>query len=144
MTSPPKASTTQIDALVAAANDIRVGPAYADADLIILNPTDWLTIRTLKTTFNSYILDPNDPNTLSGVDNIFGIRVVTSTQCPEGTGIVLDSKIAATVWMRQGMEILSNQFGDWAFSHNAWQYRAEERFGLGLQYPKAVCVVTAL
>lgn len=64
-------SDTQIDVLVEAANDIRVGSSYADADLIILNPSDWLTIRRLKTTFNSYILDPTDPNTLGGVDNIF-------------------------------------------------------------------------
>jgi HK97 family phage major capsid protein len=77
---------TQIDTLVEAANDIRVGSAYADADLIILNPSDWVTIRRLKTTFNSYILDPNDPNTLGGVDNIFGIRVVTSMSCRKSIG----------------------------------------------------------
>ena len=30
----------------------------------------------LKTSFNSYVLDPNDPSTLGGIDNIFGYRVI--------------------------------------------------------------------
>jgi HK97 family phage major capsid protein len=120
------------------------GPAYADADLCILNPADWTAIRLIKTSFGSYVLDPNGPNTLGGIDNIFGIRVVTSTQMPQGTCVVMDSKVAATVWMRMGMEILSNQFGDYEFQHNAWAFRGEERFGLGVQYPKAVCVITGL
>ncbi|HWS92501.1 MAG TPA: phage major capsid protein [Mycobacterium sp.] len=135
---------TQIDTLVKAANDIRVGGAFADADLIILHPTDWLTIRTLKTTYGSYVLDVNDPNQLGGIDNLFGIRLATSTQCTLGKAVVMDSKIAATVWMRQGMEILSNQWGDWEFQNNAWTYRAEERFGLGVQYPLAICLVSGL
>lgn len=105
--------------------------------------SDW-AYRLIKTSFGSYVLDPNDPNTLGGIDNIFGIRVVTSTQCPQGTAVVLDSKIAATVWMRMSMEILSNQFGDYEFQHNEWAFRAEERFGLGVQYSKAICVITGL
>jgi HK97 family phage major capsid protein len=134
---------TQIDALVEAANKIRVGGAYADADLIILHPTDWTAIRRLKTTLGSYILDPNDPNTLGGVDNIFGIRVITTTQCPAGQAVVLDSKIAVTVWFRLGMEILSNPFGS-GFETNEWVYRGEERFGLGVQYENALCLVDGL
>jgi len=42
------------------------------------------------------------------------------------------------------MEILSNQMGDWAFSHNAWVLRGEERVAYGLIRPTAVCVVTGL
>ena len=137
-------SDTQIDVLVEAANDVRVGSSYADADLIILNPTDWLTIRRLKTTFNSYILDPNDPNTLGGVDNIFGIRVVTSTQCPAGKAVVMDSKIAATVWIRDAMEVMANPYGDWEFQNNAVTFRGEERLGIGVQYPAAICLVSGL
>jgi len=109
-----------------------VGRAYTDTDLIILNPSDWLTIRRLKTTFGSHVVDPNDPNPLGGVDNIFGIRVVTSTQCPAGKAAVLDSKIGATVWIREAMEVMANPYGDWEFQNNAVTYRAEERFGIGL------------
>jgi hypothetical protein len=47
-------------------------------------------------------------------------------------------------WTRMGMEILFNQYGDWAYQHNAVQYRAEEPVAIGVQYPKAVAVVTGL
>jgi capsid protein len=74
---------TIVDTVLEAVTDIRVGGAYARADLILLHPNDWLAMRKLKTSFGSYVLDPNDPNTLGGIDNIFGIRVVTSTQVPQ-------------------------------------------------------------
>jgi hypothetical protein len=61
-----------------------------------------------KTTFNSYVLEPNDPNTLGGIDNIFGIRVVTSTQVPLGSAAVEDSKIAVNIFRRWGLEIMAN------------------------------------
>jgi hypothetical protein len=57
---------------------------------------------------------------------------------------VLDSKIAATVWIREAMEVVANPHGDWEFQNNAGTYRAEERFGIGVQYPKAICLVDRL
>ena len=66
---------------------------------------------------------------LAAFENIFGVRVVTTTKCPQGTAIVMDSKIACFAWTRMGMEILSSQFGDYAFQHNAWQFRGEEHRG---------------
>jgi hypothetical protein len=98
----------------------------------------------LKTTFNSYVLRPDDPNSIAGIDNVFGVRVLATPQCPVDKAVVLDTKIAGTVWVRTGMEILSNWQGDFAFTHNAWAFRAEERIGLGIQYPAAVLVVDGL
>ena len=103
---------TIIDCVLEAANDVRVGGAYAQADLILLSPSDWLAMRKLKTTFSSYVLDPSDPNTLGGIDNIFGIRVVTSTQVPQGSAAVLDSKIAVNIFRRWGLEIMANPYAD--------------------------------
>jgi hypothetical protein len=65
-------------------------------------------MRKLKTTFNSYVLDPNDPNTLGGIDNLFGIRAVVSTQVPQGQAAVLDSKIAVNIFRRWGLEIMAS------------------------------------
>jgi hypothetical protein len=132
---------TVIDTILEAATDIREGAAYAQADLILLNPADWLTIRKLKTTFNSYVLDPNDPNTLGGIDNIFGIRVVVSTEVPQGSAAVLDSKIAVNIFRRWGLEIMANPYSDTAFEYNQIAHRAETRFALGVIYPKAICLV---
>ena len=135
---------TIIDCVLEAANDVRVGGAYAQADLILLSPSDWLAMRKLKTTFSSYVLDPSDPNTLGGIDNIFGIRVVTSTQVPQGSAAVLDSKIAVNIFRRWGLEIMANPYADSAFEHNQIHYRGETRFALGVIYPEAICLVTGL
>ena len=132
---------TTIDTVLEAVTDIRVGGAYAQADLILLHPNDWLQMRKLKTSFNSYVLDPNDPNTLGGIDNIFGIRVVVSTEVPQGSAAVLDSKIAVNIFRRWGLEIMANPFSDQAFEYNQIAYRAETRFALGVIYPQAICLV---
>jgi HK97 family phage major capsid protein len=132
---------TVIDTVLEAVTDIREGGAYAQADLILLHPADWLAMRKLKTTFNSYVLDPNDSNTLGGIDNLFGIRVVVSTQVPQGHAAVLDSKIAVNVFRRWGLEIMANPYADSAFEFNQIHYRAETRFGLGVIYPAAICLV---
>jgi HK97 family phage major capsid protein len=124
---------TVIDTVLEAVTDIR--------DLILLNPADWLAMRKLKTTFNSYVLDPNDPNTLGGIDNLFGIRVVVSTQVPQSHAAVLDSKIAVNIFRRWGLEIMANPYADSAFEYNQIHYRAETRFALGVIYPEAICLV---
>lgn len=132
---------TTIDTVLEAVTDIREGGAYAEADLILLHPTDWLQMRKLKTSFNSYVLDPNDPNTLGGIDNLFGIRVAVSTQVPQHNAAVLDSKIACNVFRRWGLEIMANPYSDSAFEYNEIHYRAETRFALGVIYPEAICLV---
>ena len=85
-------SDTPIDALQLAFNDLRVGPAFATADLVALHPTTWSAIRRAKTTFNSYILSP-DPST-GQVESIFGVTVVVNTMIPAGTAIVFDTSQA--------------------------------------------------
>jgi HK97 family phage major capsid protein len=133
---------TLIDTLLEAVTDIREGSAYAQADLILVNPVDWLAIRKIKTTFNSYVLDPNDPNTLGGIDNLFGVRVAQSTQVPTGHAAVLDSKIAVNVFRRWGLEVMANPYADSAFEFNQIHYRAETRFaGPAVIYPDAICLV---
>ena len=140
----PGRFNTPIDCVLEAINDIRVGNSYANADLIILNPSDWTLMRKIKTTFNSYVLDPNDPNTLGGIDNLFGVRVITSTQCPAGSGVVIDSKIAVNIFRRWNLEVTANPWADSAYGTNAIIYRGETRFGLGVVYPTAICNLTGL
>jgi HK97 family phage major capsid protein len=132
---------TVIDTILEATTALRVGGAYAEADLILLHPTDWLAMRKLKTSFNSYILDPNDPSQLGGIDNLFGYRVVVSTEVPLHSAAVLDSKIACNVFRRWGLEIMANPYSDGAFEYNEIHYRCETRFALGVVYPEAVCLV---
>jgi hypothetical protein len=97
---------TEIDVLVSATNELRVGPAYCVADLIILNPSDWDYIRKQKNSFR-FFLSATEPNLIARIDSIFGTRVVTTTTMPQGTGLVIDTRIAVLAWTCLGMEILS-------------------------------------
>ncbi len=139
-----KGSDTRIDALVKAANDLRVGGAFATANLILMHPTTWTAIKTQKDNQGRYVLALNQPNDLGSVDNLFGTKVIVNTKVPEDIGIVMDTSIAVLAWTRLGLELTFNWQGDSEFRHNALTYRLEERIGIGVQYPKAICLVDGL
>ena len=123
-------------------NDLRVGPAFATADLVALHPTTWNAIRREKTTFGSYILSP-DPST-GQVESIFGVTVVVNTFVPAGTAIVFDTSQAVLAWTRLGMTMGVNQFGDTEWTNNLVSFRVECREAIGVRRPSAVVTVTGL
>jgi HK97 family phage major capsid protein len=139
---PP--SVTEIDVLRSAVMDLRQGPEFCVADLIILSVQDWDYISKLKTTQNQYVLSSVTPNDIGYVDNLFGTRVISTSTMPQGKALVLDTRIAVLAWTRLGMEILSNQFDTYSWQQNAWSFRGEERIAIGVQYPKAMNIVTGL
>lgn len=135
---------TEIDTILEAATDIRVGAAYANADLLIVNPQDWLSLKRIKTTFDSYVLNQNDPGELGGIDHLFQLRVAETTSIPQGTALVLDTSIAVNIFRRWGLTVEVNPFAGAQFIANQLLVRAETRLGVGCIYPKAVCKVTNL
>lgn len=135
---------TAIDALVDAITDIRVGSSYAVADLIILNPEDWNAIRRIKNTLGSFVLNADQAMSVGEVDNVFGVPASQTTKCPVGKAVVLDTKIAVLAFLRMGLEIMFNPYGDWAFQHNAVQWRGEIRETIGVAYPSAINLVSNL
>lgn len=114
-----------------AINDIRVGNAYATVDLVIMSPLDWTLTKRIKNTLGNYVLNADQAMQVGEVDNIFGVPVAQTTKIPEGTAIVLDSKIAVLAFLRMGLEIMFNLYGDWAFQNNAVQFRGEIRETIG-------------
>jgi HK97 family phage major capsid protein len=138
----PMATDTPIDAIQKAFNDLRIGPAFATADLVALHPTTWNAIRRVKNTLGSYILSP-DPST-GQVESLFGVTVVQSTKVPAGTGIVFDTSQAVLAWTRLGLTMGVNQFGDTEWVNNTVSFRVEERIAIGVRRPSAVCTVTGL
>jgi HK97 family phage major capsid protein len=135
---------TVIDVIVDAINDIRVGNAYASADLVIMNPWDWTLTKRIKNTLGSYVLNANEAMQVGEVDNIFGVPVAQTTKMPEGTAIVLDTKIAVLAFLGMRMEIMFDPYGDWAFQNNAVQFRGEIRETIGVAYPAAINIVSNL
>lgn len=131
-----------MDAIEQAINDLRVGPAFAVADLLVLSPGDWSKLRRAKDTQGRYLIAP-DP-TAEEASTIFGLPVVATTTCPAGTGLVAAAQVGVQVWIRQGMTVESSPHADGSFTTNRTTFRAEERLARGTPRPSALCKVTGL
>jgi HK97 family phage major capsid protein len=134
---------TVINALVKACNDLRIGTAFANADLIALHPSTWTKIKTQVDTAGRYLLNINAEQ-VGAIDNVFGVPVLTNTKIPIGTAIVFDTRIAIKAWTRMSLEMMVNPYGDAEFGSNAIAFRCEERIAIGLTRPTAINVVTGL
>jgi HK97 family phage major capsid protein len=133
-----------LDTLIQACNDIRVGPAFASASLIGLHPSTWDYLKRTKTTTDAFVLAVMDPGSIGSLDNLFGVKVITNTFIPEGTGVVLDTSLAAKYFVRQALTIDMNPWGDTEWTTNQISFRAEMRSVLAVLRPPAVCIVTGL
>jgi hypothetical protein len=93
-------------------------------------------------------LNPNDPNAIGDLDNVFGCRVITNTYVPAGTAIVMDTKKAVLRWVRSGFRLEINSFGGDSSTNyrtqNAVRFRGELREQIGVQYPAAINILTGL
>ena len=137
-------SDTPVDALRKSFNDLRVGSAFAHADLVVLNPTTWAEIQLQKADNGLYLLNPIDPNSIGSLNDIFGVKVVTNTYCPAGSAVVLDTSKAVLAWTRQSWSMEINQYGTNEFNENYVTFRTEGRFAIGVMYPTAINLVTGL
>lgn len=137
-------SDTPVDALRKSFNDLRVGSAFAHADLVVLNPTTWAEIQLQKADNGLYLLNPIDPNSIGSLNDIFGVKVVTNTYCPAGSAVVLDTSKAVLAWTRQSWSLEVNQYGTNEFNENYVTFRTEGRFAIGVMYPTAINLVTGL
>lgn len=134
---------TAIDDVLNAANDIRLGSSYASADLAILNSSDWLGIRRIKSSQGLYVLDRNDPGQLGGIDHLFQLRVASTTSIPQGTALILDTN-GVNIFRRWALEVQVNPYSGDEFKANQLVVRAETRFGVACLYPHMVSKLTGL
>lgn len=137
-------SDTPIDCLRKAFNDLRVGSAFATASVVAMHPTTWADLQLQKATNGLYLLNPNDPNAIGNLNDIFGVKVVQNTWIPAGTAIVADTSKAVLAWTRQSMTLDINQYGTNEFNENYVTFRVEGRYAIGVQFPAAINIVTGL
>lgn len=105
------------------------------ADAIMLNPTDWWTMRLAKDTQGRYLL--GDPG-MDIAPNLFGVPVVASTAVTADTVLVASLRMAGTFYNREGVVIdMSESDGD-NFTRNLITIRAERRCMLAVERPAAV------
>lgn len=105
------------------------------ADVIIVNPTDWWTMRLAKDSQNRYLL--GDPGA-AVPPNLFGLTVVPSNAVVAGNVLIASLAQAAVFYQREGVVIdMSDSDGD-NFQRNLITVRAEMRGALAVERPAAV------
>ena len=130
-----------LDAVEEAITALRVGNALATADLLILNPTTWSSIRRTKDSLGRYLVQP-DPTT-DAPDSLWGVPVVATTVCNPAEGVLLDTTKFGRSVVR---EPLSMRIG-WAnddLVRNILRTVAEQRLNLAVERPAAVCWIKSL
>ncbi|MEV8148745.1 phage major capsid protein [Arthrobacter sp. NPDC080073] len=132
---------TGLDAMEQAIADLRVGPAYCDADTVILHPTTWSKLRRTKDSQGRYILNP-DP-TAAEANSLWGIPVVTTTKIAAGASVVANLQVSCTALIREGINLQVGKPGD-TFQRNQTAFIQEERLNLGVQRPAGIVKVTGL
>lgn len=127
------------DAILRAITAVRVaGRAMPNA--VVVHPTDWQSIRMLKTTEDQYIW--GHP-ALPGPDTIWGLRVVLSDAfVASGTALVGDFANFSLAGIRRGIDVqVSNAHSDY-FVKGKQAVRADFRAVLVWTRPAAFCTVT--
>ncbi len=132
---------TALDCLELAINDLRVGAAYCKADMMAMHPGTFSFLRRQKDDYGRYLLEP-DP-TAQRASSIWGIDVIQNSWIPNGT-VILADHTAILGWIRHGLTLEQNYWGDSQWTQNYVSFRAEERIAIGVLRPAAVCIVTGL
>lgn len=135
-----KATTdTSLDALQRAMVALRTGAAYTEPDFLVMHPADLGNVRLLKNSLGDYIVGPPAQ---TGAGMLWGLKVVETTQMPLGTMLIGNSDLAARVFVRQGMFVMSSNAP--GFANNLTTFVVEERLTIGAIRPAALYSVTGL
>lgn len=166
------ATETGLNAIQKAFVDLRTGPAFAEPDLVVINPATMGALVRSTDSSGRYLLDfISGPRGLtynglaagSGTANeteqlgvptqgrtaptayLWNVPAVESTMCPEGTAIVMSVAAGAAVgYQRLGMLLQFNPWGDKEWGTNTYSYRCEQRISLATPRPSAINIVTGL
>lgn len=127
-------SMLRAQTVIATANE--VGP-----DAYVLEPTDWESMRILKSTgdgnyFGGSPFSPASPN-------LWNLPVIVNNQLTTGTGLVGAFKRACRLYEREGITIRAGWIND-DFTRNVMRIRAEFRAGFVVRRPSAVARVTGV
>jgi HK97 family phage major capsid protein len=130
-----------LDTFSQAIENLRVGSALAEANLIVMHPGTFGAIRRQKDGQSRYLLNPDPAR--DEANNIWGVEVIQTTACPAGTALLLDTQKFGFVAMRQNLEILSGFTND-DFQRNINRWAVEERLNLAVERPAACLNITGL
>lgn len=127
------ATATDIaDLILKAAMDVQNGSGFA-ADAVLINPTDWYTLRVAKNGGLNYY-----GGGFFGAQNIpslWGLNVCVSTAVAAGTIVVGAFKTCASVVTHGGVSVEAVNTNEDDFVKNLMTIRAEERMALAVRRP---------
>lgn len=113
--------------------------AFLEPDGIVINPTDWETLRLAKDDNDQYYA--GGPFSAVAGLQIWGVPVVVTSSITAGTVLVGAFRIGAQAFYKAGVTVeASNSDGD-DFSYNRMAIRVEERLALAVFRPAAFCKV---
>jgi HK97 family phage major capsid protein len=143
----PRGSDPQLECIYKGMTKLR--NAFFEPDGIVLNPNDWESIRLSKDATGNYL----SGSVISG-DNtrLWGTPVVTSKAIAQGTGLVGQFSVGASLWSREEARVTFTESGmvtadgstTELFVTNRVLFRGEERMALAIERPDAFCMLTSL
>lgn len=132
---------TALDTIQQAFTDLRVGAALTAPSLLVLHPTTWSMLQRSKDSQGRYLVQP-DP-TQATANTLWNVPVLQTTQIAVGTGLAMNTEIAAAAHIRQGITLQAD-YGQTGFEKNQTAFRCEERIALAVPRPSAIIKITAL
>jgi HK97 family phage major capsid protein len=128
---------TPVDMLRVAILQIHL--AFASPDGQVLNPVDMANMELLRRDADKgggYIFGSPDADT--GVARLWRLPVVESASMAVGNFLVGAFKYAASLYDREGVQVLISTENDTDFENNEATMRCESRIGLGVRRPYAL------
>jgi HK97 family phage major capsid protein len=142
--SQAKGSDSVADAIHKAITQIRLG--YVEPNGVALHPNDWQILRLSRDDSGAsagtgqYLYGPP---AMAGAQQVWGLPVAVTPAVPDDTGLVGDFRYA-TLWLREGAQVLATDSHSDFFVKNLVAILAEMRAAFGVQLPAAFCKVTSL
>lgn len=113
--------------------------ADAQADGVLMHPTDWQTVLLAKAAGDGHYYSGGPFSITPQV--IWGIPLMASPAVPVGHALVADFAIAATLFIREGVQVLFSDSDGIDFIQNRVTLLGEMRAALPVWRPSAICDV---
>jgi len=133
-------ATAIAEAILQAAMDVQAQSGF-NADAIVINPTDWFTLRTAKASGTGEYFGGGFFGAQS-IPNLWGIPVCVSTAVAAKTILVGAFKTCGSVVSNGGVSVEATNTNEDDFVKNLMTIRAEERLALAIRRPAGFVKLT--
>lgn len=146
VTTTPADATKLIEGIFNQITQLRT-VSFVEPDAIVINPTDWQTIRLGKDANGQYFAGGpftgayGNPGP-SNVENLWGYRVVITTAMAQGSALVGGFRQNAQVFRKEGITVEMTNSNVDDFQNDLITLRTEERLALAVYRPAGFGLVT--